>query len=307
MIVAVLADIHANLYALEKVLEETREVCDEYWFPGDLTGYGPHAVECVARVQELEPRLWWVAGNHDLALFGGDSRGVGLDDLDELAKQTGSINRCLLEGKPGLMRWHKERSREQDAQPQERKWGHDLYVLVHGSLIDYYRSYKYIEPGQSESLRWEFKDMHARALDNGAGFDARVCLFYGHTHYPGFAWLEHGDDKANSICFHYNKLFRNCQEVPLMPGLAIINPGSIGQPRDGDARASYLLLDTERHLMQLKRVAYPVENTVEDMQRAGFSGELREFLGDWLRVGQQPPYRPAEKSEEGLTTSPIGG
>ena len=306
MKIAVLADVHANVHALDTVLEETSGVCEEYWFLGDLVGYGPHAVQCVERMSTLAERrqLQWIAGNHDLALHGGDGRSISISDFYYPASYTAHLNFRQMERQPRRMRWHMERSRPEDAGPKEFRGGSTLCVGVHASLQEPVRSYVHLEAANMRILQREFTNLRALAAQHSAGSDGRVCLFLGHTHRPGFVWAEHTDSHCAEVRFECNDLFRSGTEVPLTSALFIINPGSVGQPRDGDPRASFLILDTEKHTVQLRRVMYPIRKTIEDMRTAGFPEDVREFLGDWLCLGEPPGYRPGKKPPDRVIRCP---
>ncbi len=100
---------------------------------------------------------------------------------------------------------------------------------------------------------------------------ARIC-FHGHTHVPFLARLEAGGKKPQ---------FLAAAQVRLSPGLTyLINPGSVGQPRDGNARASFGILDTERQLYRTVRVAYGLEETRRKILGARLPGELAQRLGE---------------------------
>ncbi len=287
MKIAVLADVHSNWPALEAALAETDAYCDEYWFLGDMTGFGPHPCECLQRMRKLEQsqRLCWRAGNHDLAMCDNGPDGLSLTLLGPEAEKTGNINLDQLRGKPSLLRWYRAHCRLEHAEPLEREVGTGFYVAVHASLQDLFWIGWPIHPDYRQSLLREVDRMHSRAAKRGPVHGRVVCLFCGHTHQPGYAWSGDEDGQVKDICFHMDSLFRSGAEVPLVPGISIVHPGSVGQPRDGDPRASYVLLDTDRQVVRLRRVEYPVENTVRGMQEANFPEDLRERLGPWLRLG----------------------
>jgi predicted phosphodiesterase len=218
MRILVISDIHANLTALNAVLDHA-DAIDAAWCLGDLVGYGPDPNECIQRVREL-PNLICILGNHDAA---------ALDQIDsatfnpEARQALQWTQNALTEASLAFLK----RLPERVDTPQ--------VTLVHGS------------PRQPV---WEYLLDTFNATRCFEHFDTPYC-FVGHTHLP--------------IIFHMHSANTLAQlQVPepdtcptLMPR-AIINPGSVGQPRDRDPRAAYAIFDTDDHRWEYHRVAYDI-------------------------------------------------
>ncbi|RLC90975.1 MAG: metallophosphoesterase [Chloroflexi bacterium] len=235
----IISDIHANLAALEAVLDDAPPF-DEIWCLGDLVGYGPDPNECVERIQDF-PHIslvgnhdWAAVGRLDLSSFNTDARIANAWTQSELTPAA----REYLSGLPT----HLE---------------HDGFYLAHASPR---------EPV------WEYILDASLAYANFAYFSTPICLV-GHTHIP--------------IIFELDEKRQRCETlIPPFPGSLvlgphrmIINPGSVGQPRDGDPRASYAILDTQEMTWEFRRIAYPVEITQERMRARGLPRRLIERLG----------------------------
>lgn len=240
MDVIVLSDIHANLEALDAVLEHAGD-WDELWFLGDIVGYGPDPEGCVARMRELGP-AYWLAGNHDWAAVGRlDVSGFNPDAraaAEWTARQLDEETHELLA----------------DLEPRRDLPELDL-TLVHGS---------------PRHPIWEYVLNAVTATECFPFFDAAVCLF-GHTHVPVV----------------YEETIDGTLRRPLTAGLAIqpeegarwmANPGGVGQPRDGDPRASYARLDLATRGFTLHRVAYDIETTQDKILAAGLPERLAARL-----------------------------
>ena len=236
----ILSDVHANLAALEAVLAEARTFgFDEIWCLGDLVGYGPDPNECIERLQD-SPHIS-LAGNHDWAALGKlDVNSFNQDARTANGWTQLELNPAAREYLSGLPT-HVER---------------DGFCMAHASPR---------EPV------WEYILDANLAYANFAHFSTRICLV-GHTHIP--------------LIFELDEQRRRCEVLfpPLRGRLAlrsrrmIINPGSVGQPRDGDPWASYAILDTEAEIWEFHRVSYPVEITQERMRARGLPSRLIERL-----------------------------
>jgi len=234
----IISDIHANLAALEAVLADA-PAFDEVWCLGDLVGYGPNPNECIERVQDFSHLS--LAGNHDWAVLGR----LDLNNFNTEARIANTWTQSELtpvarEYLIGLPT-HMEK---------------DSFYLVHASPR---------EPV------WEYILDAKLAYANFAHFSTPICLV-GHTHIPIVFEL----DEEQQCCETLIPPLPN--PLALGPRRLILNPGSVGQPRDGDPRASYAMLDTERMTWELHRVAYPVEITQERMRARGLPRRLIERL-----------------------------
>lgn len=235
----ILSDVHANLPALEAVLADAAPF-DRIWCLGDITGYGPFPNECIARLREFP--LVSLAGNHDWAV-------IGKLDLGSFNREARAAvvwtrlaltpeNKAFLESLSSLL-------------------VEDGYTLAHGS--------------PSQPLEEYILDPLA-AGQNFNTFKTRVCLV-GHTHWPmAFFRIDGLEHLCLQIAPQWN------ERIKINAGRWIINPGSVGQPRDGDPDACYALLDAEAGEWTFRRVRYPVEETQARMRQFKLPARLIERL-----------------------------
>lgn len=240
MRVLIISDIHANLAALEAVLADAGPY-DATWCLGDLVGYGPDPNECVDRVRSL-PKLTCLLGNHDLAVLGDIDLRVFNGDA------RAAISWTRHSATPGTLDYLRSLS-------PECLWRD--YTLVHAS------------PRQPI---WEYILDRDIAYANFPLITTPYCLV-GHTHQPVIYWqvtpggevLEEEPDYA--------------APRPLAREHLIINPGSVGQPRDNNPDAAYALLDVETEAWEYRRVAYDVAVTQGRLRKAGLPERLAARLG----------------------------
>lgn len=257
MRIAIISDVHANLTALEAVLRhaETQGATDELWCLGDIVGYGPQPVQCVSRLREAGATT--VAGNHDRACtgmldseeFNPDAAMAALWTRTQLPQGDAAFLDALPEvayATPGLQ-----------PAPSEAD-----FTLVHGTLR---------EP------IWEYLRSHEVAL---AHFERQETPFslVGHTHIP-------------TLVVQGQELPHGCEVYHLEDGThfpltrerkLVINPGGVGQPRDGDPRTAYAVYDTESETVTLHRLEYDIGVTQRLMEAAG----LPRWLIERLAVGR---------------------
>jgi diadenosine tetraphosphatase ApaH/serine/threonine PP2A family protein phosphatase len=231
----VLSDIHSNLEAFEAVLADAGGV-DQIWCLGDVVGYGPDPNACVQLLRSQSHLC--IAGNHDWATLGK----LDLEDFNADAREANLWNRQQL-AEPNLAYLH--------ALPETRVEG--PFTLVHGS---------------PRHPIWEYILHTSTAASNFAHFETRYCLV-GHTHSPT---LFVQPDEGRIPCQVIPAILGRPQS--LERGRFIINPGSVGQPRDGDPRASYLILDEEQRTIEHRRVPYPVEITQRKMRECHLPSRL---------------------------------
>lgn len=240
---AIFSDIHGNLAALDTVLKEIGDQADQIWCLGDLVGYGPDPNECVERVREGD--YICVVGNHDWACLGR----IDLSEFNPDARracawtieQLTPENSCFLDQLPASLVV-------------------DSYTLVHGS---------------PRAPIWEYITHPGVALENFAFFDTPVCVV-GHIHVPiAFHLPEWNPTQCD------RRWLADSTTLNLSSGRWIVSPGGVGQPRDGDPRAAWAMLDTESRTFQLHRVDYPVGVTQRKMKKAG----LPEGLINRLALG----------------------
>jgi diadenosine tetraphosphatase ApaH/serine/threonine PP2A family protein phosphatase len=242
--IAVVSDIHANLAALEAVLADAGEV-DAVWNMGDCVGYGPQPSECIARLRECG--ALWVAGNHERAATGA----ISTDEFNPSAAAAALWTRDRLDGAEQAFL---------DALPETLVEGD--FTLVHGTL---------------RWPIWEYLDDYDSALAHLALQKTRVSLV-GHTHVPAIV-VE--DPESRRGC--EMRRLRDGEVVDLNAGpRLVLNPGSVGQPRDGDRRAAYAILDTDVGAFTLNRVTYDIAAT----QRLMVEARLPVWLIERLEIGR---------------------
>jgi predicted phosphodiesterase len=240
--ILVISDIHGSLTALEAVLADARPF-DAVWCLGDAVGYGPDPEAVMARLEELAPEVW-LAGNHDHAA-------VGLLDLDAF---NADARQAVLWTARQL--GEAARNRLFGLEPSAHLPERDV-TLVHGS---------------PRHPLWEYITSPGMATHNFAFFGTPLCWF-GHTHVPA-VYQEELDGAARR---------RVEPDGPMSPGGArwLANPGSVGQPRDGDPRAAYAVYDPQAVTLRFHRVAYDVAAVQSRMR----SAKLPERLAARLDAG----------------------
>ncbi len=233
---AILADIHANLAAFTAVLSdiEQRGGVDEMWCLGDVVGYGPDPHQCIELLRR--GKHVGIAGNHDWAAIG---------KLD-----TGDFNPDAA----AACHWTTQQLSPEDVEyleslPTVRQQGD--FTLAHGS--------------PREPI-WEYLLSTSNAKENFAYFPSKFCLV-GHSHLPLVFKLN-----EDSSC-SFNRFLPDVKMV-LGEARLIINPGGVGQPRDGDPRASYVIYDGETGLIRLYRVPYDIGATQQRMVKCGLPMRL---------------------------------
>ena len=240
----ILSDIHANWYALTAVLDDAQGLYEQIICCGDLVGYNPHP----GRVID------WTEANCASTIRGNHDKVVA--DIDDLEWFNQIAQRAVL--------WTREQ-----LNAEQLKF---LELLPKGPMM-----------------------LGGFAICHGAPFDedeyvltpreASACftklegdlVFFGHTHLQGGFFLRKG--RIGSIgpvgVGHREKTLELEQDSVYM-----INPGSVGQPRDGDPRAAYALYDSDKRIVQFRRVDYPIAKTADDIKAAGLPDAL------WLRLFQ---------------------
>lgn len=223
MRILVISDIHGNLTALEAVLANAGPAVDAVWCLGDLVGYGPDPNECVERVRNL-PALQCLVGNHDKAALGDiDLNTFNADARAAIAWTQAALTPATREYLQNL--------------PETIESG--KYTLVHGS------------PRQPV---WEYILDRATATLNFPYFATPYCLV-GHTHSPVIFTQVSEEDLCEE------KRPRPGEKLRLDRVRRILNPGSVGQPRDNIPDAAYAVLNFEAGVWEASRVAYDVGET----------------------------------------------
>jgi diadenosine tetraphosphatase ApaH/serine/threonine PP2A family protein phosphatase len=240
----VLTDVHANLEALEACIAdaETRGF-DRALVLGDLVGYGADPNAVIDRTQRLDP-LAIVRGNHDKVACGLEQA----EGFNSVAKSAAHWTFDLLT--PAHREWLA-------ALPAGPHNVDDLVQICHGSPFD--------------EDAYIFDELDAlRALKVS---ERPLCLF-GHTHHP--ATFELSADAFDSI----GPSTAAESRLVLVPDAKyLVNPGSVGQPRDGDPRAAYAIVDVERRWVDMFRLSYAVEAAQAKVMKAGLPDVLAQRLG----------------------------
>lgn len=244
---AIVSDIHGNIEALEAVLADAEQRgAREIICLGDVVGYGPNPCECLDRARKFKVCL---LGNHDqAALFDPEGFSAGAE-------------RAIF--------WTRQQvEAPQDPQSLERlkflaelprTWSEGPFLFVHGSIRAPLNEYVFPEDIYNE-----------RKIQKIFALIPQYC-FQGHTHVPG---VFTGDSR-----------FLRPSDLPsgyrLGPEKLMVNVGSVGQPRDNDPRACYVLLHEDR--FEFVRVAYP---HAETRRKIHAIADLDDYLGDRLEQGR---------------------
>lgn len=249
MRVLVISDIHANIYAFNACIEAFPNY-DVVWNLGDIVGYGANPNEVLARSRELGNIF--VRGNHDKACSGL----IDLEGFNPVAALAAIWTQKNLT--PENLEWLK-------AMPQGPiRPAPDLDIsCVHGSPLDE-DQYVITVQDAAESL------MHP----------PEPCTFFGHTHLQG------GFARNGSEIHGLRPQFGDPKqpqriEFRLEPGTTyMINPGSVGQPRDGDPRAGFILYNSDENLVVFSRIPYDIPAAQKDIRDAGLPPRLADRLAE---------------------------
>jgi diadenosine tetraphosphatase ApaH/serine/threonine PP2A family protein phosphatase len=228
------------LPAFEAVLRHAEDAgaVDSVWCLGDIVGYGPHPNECIALLRRYEHRV--VGGNHDLAACGR----MGTEEFNEAAAQAA--------------RWTAEQLTEDSCSylkelPLVISEGD--FTLVHGSLR--WPEWEYLLSGEQAQAHFELQQTPYGLV--------------GHSHIP-FVCEERQGTPLTLRPATYG------ERVELSSERLILNPGGVGQPRDGDPRAAYILYDTDDRTLTFSRVEYDIAATQQAMEASGLPRWLSERL-----------------------------
>jgi diadenosine tetraphosphatase ApaH/serine/threonine PP2A family protein phosphatase len=242
MRILVLSDVHANLPALEASLGAAGAF-EALWNLGDTVGYGPWPNECV-EIVKAHPQAIHLAGNHDRAATGRS----GTEGFNAVAARAAEWTASILSKTSRV--WL-------DELPSIAVSG--AYTLAHGS------------PRMPEL---EYILSARQAAENFAWFETSYCLV-GHTHRP-MVVSEVGASATPALVIPEPETPYGMSQARMM-----LNPGSVGQPRDGDSRAAFATIDTASASIVFHRVAYDIERTLKAILAAG----LPKVLGDRLAFG----------------------
>jgi predicted phosphodiesterase len=241
----IFADIHGNLEAFQAVLKFIqKKKIDHYVFLGDLVGYGASPNEIIQKVQTLKP-LAMIRGNHDKAVCGMDS----IETFNPIAASA--------------IYWTKENILKRNFNFLCRlKIGpyviHETITICHGAPFD-----------EDYYIFGEFD-----AAEAFGHFQTPIC-FFGHTHFP-FVYTEKDSLVEGTFIEGDNNEVRLEKDVKYL-----INPGSVGQPRDRNPRASCLIYDSDSRMLRFYRLEY----NIEEAQRKILAERLPPALAERLSLG----------------------
>lgn len=244
----VLSDVHSNIEALDATIQRAKQAgYDAVLCCGDLVGYGPNPIETIDRIRKLNPIV--IRGNHDRVAANSETASEFNPNARRAIFWTRSVlpesYRNYLAGLPmGPLRVG------ESAQ------------LIHGAITD-----------EDEYILTD-----SDALENLDIAQSRLT-FFGHTHIPCAFAADSAGEPIELASYEFDEFtaVRCDGEAKL-----IINPGSVGQPRDGDNRASFLIWDDHRNRLEFYRAEYPVAQTQAKMAAA----HLPEYLIERLSRGR---------------------
>jgi predicted phosphodiesterase len=239
----VLSDIHSNIEALEASIHKAKDAgFEQVVCCGDIVGYGPSPVEVIDLLEELKTTT--IRGNHDRVISG----------LDEPTHFNVAARRAVDWTRQQLPPEYQHRLAELRVGPLTIS---EKARLVHGSARD----------------EDEYVVTQHDALVNLA-LSGPQLTFFGHTHEPGVF--------TKSIYWRPSYESDGTARLHVPGDKVLVNPGSIGQPRDGDPRASFLIWDDEENVLEFHRAEYDVTATQARMREA----QLPEFLASRLVFGR---------------------
>src|SRR5215212_1307089 len=243
MRVAIVSDVHANRHAFEAVLDDVEAAgAEEMWCLGDLVGYGAEPDACVEIAEEHCSIC--LAGNHDLGVIGV----LSLEDFSRGARIAAEWTRDTIS----------EETRDflLALSPEGEGKG---YGLFHASPRD--PIWEYVLSGLTAELCFDATDF-------------RVS-FIGHSHVALSFHRPEGEPAGGTTR-------REGDELDLSTGEWLINPGSTGQPRDGDPRAAWLVLDSDAWTATYRRAEYDIAGAMAAIRAA----RLPDSLAERLQYGQ---------------------
>ncbi|MGB4595748.1 MAG: metallophosphoesterase family protein [Anaerolineaceae bacterium] len=233
----VISDIHANLTALEAVIQHAGKV-DQVFCLGDLVGYGPDPNEVVRLIRGL-PNLTCIMGNHDAALLGF----IDITAFNGEAFAALNIQNEML---------------DQEA----RNFLELLPVKIEVEAIT-------LSHGSPRNPIWEYILNATTASANFPEFETNGCLI-GHTHVPSI-FIEREIAVPQLLLPGSGDRWKPT-------GKFILNPGSVGQPRDRNSRASYVIHDSDENTWEFTRVGYDIDSVIERVQAKGLPSRLGRRL-----------------------------
>lgn len=318
MRIAVFSDIHANFPALSAVADDAANEMNvgfmQCWSLGDVVGYGPHPVDALLFLRDFVDQEAWVMGNHDAMLAdlvlpedlplitesdklihvrinkGEGQEITGRNNFlkeEDWFKTTSMpvdvilLNRAALRENAEADSFWREAFTPARAAPRKIERDGMTFVLVHGSHVDPLSRYIY---------SWEKNILIPRELKElkeACGVATKPWIqFYGHTHVPTFIRAKDADGEPE---IHSEKIFPGQTFSLQEDDYYLINPGSVGQPRDRDLRAAYVVLDTDQHTVTFRRVKYDYTETARDLVAGGYPAGPRRRLQTAAAAEKETP------------------
>ncbi|HIG83255.1 MAG: metallophosphoesterase family protein [Verrucomicrobiales bacterium] len=233
---AIFGDIHANLEALNAVLEDANENdCSHFVCIGDIVGYNANPKECLVAVKGLDCPV--VKGNHD-EMVASDIELVGLNPLAEQS-----------------MTWTRENLTQEDKT-----------YLINLKLVRQVRDFTIVHATLDSPEGWGYVTSKFHALES-FGYQYTPVCFIGHTHVPAFYIKTSSVEELGGRVLD----MENGKKY-------LINVGSVGQPRDGDPRASYCIYDLGGQRILNRRVEYDIKSAQRKIIDAGLPDKLADRL-----------------------------
>jgi predicted phosphodiesterase len=240
----IISDIHANITALDACLAAVNGRWDRAFCLGDLVDYGPDPNEVTDFIKKLAPTI--IRGNHDKAVAGI----TDLEDFNPIARVAAQWTRTQMQ--PANL--------EYISQLPAGPISPDGITMVHGSYEDE-DEYVFV-PGQAMGGLME---------------SPTDVTFFGHTHYQG--GFSYRASQIGMIQLRPDQ-GANFGALRMETGTRyLLNPGSIGQPRDGDPRAAFAIADLKHHIVEFWRVPYDIAAVQKRMEKVGLPFPLVERLG----------------------------
>jgi predicted phosphodiesterase len=295
---AVFSDLHANYYAIRAAGLDAAEAMEvppgNFWCLGDVLGYGPHPAQALRFLRDFVDPAHWVMGNHDAMLadllLPGDSgkpaftvrvnkgdgreiraRGLFLREEDwfkttQMPVEVIRLNRAALEQSPEEDAFWRASFTQERARPLTFEQDGLACILVHGAHADPLSRYIY---AWNDGILIPRELRHLKAAQ--ARPDQTVIQFYGHTHVPTFVRARLRNAAFDILA---EKTYPN-QTLSLEEGaFYLVNPGSVGQPRDRDQRAAYLVFDSEARTITFRRVRYDYTRAAADLAAGNYPESL---------------------------------
>jgi len=241
--IGVISDVHSNAEAFQTVLSQLTDT-DAIFCLGDIIGYGADPLFCIEKIRELE--IPCIKGNHEGAVTGQ----LDLQYFNEDARLA--------------IIWTKKQLQEKDF----------VYLRALNRKIEMCRDVLGVHGSPRQPL-WEYILDEQVAEEIFTSFDFRI-YFIGHSHIPGYFTFNRKNKAVN-----YNNAINGAEINIKENNSYIINCGSVGQPRDGNPQASFVIFDTEKSIVRIIRHDYPVLKAQEKINRAN----LPHFLAERLAMG----------------------